>query len=144
MTEPKHTPEPPDDRDDLIHLLSLLQTAARRYAQRDDVSSRYVLSICDRVRAAVATARLQPITGLITPEATGHSVDLERDCGCRVLAGPILVYCPLHGAAPDLRAALQWAVEACTSHNEGRHVDYDWIGEAMSAIAKATRQGVPP
>jgi len=90
------------------------------------------------------TARLQPITGLITPEATGHSVDLERDCGCRVLAGPILVYCPLHGAAPDLRAALQWAVEACTSHNEGRHVDYDWIGEAMSAIAKATRQGVPP
>ena len=70
MTEPKHTPEPPDDRDDLIHLtvadlnrlLSLLQTASRRYVQHDDVSTRYVLSICDRVRAAIAKATSREVT----------------------------------------------------------------------------------
>ena len=41
-------------------------------------------------------------------------------------------------AAPDLLAALQRAVEAVHQHNDGGSLDYDWIGEAETAIAKAT------
>jgi len=90
------------------------------------------------------TARLQPITGLMTPEATGHSVDLERDCGCRVLAGPILVYCPLHGAAPDLLAIAQEIVawERDPDHYGGDLADL--AHRALSIIAKATSREVTP
>jgi len=40
---------------------------------------------------------------------------------------------PLYAAAPDLLAALERAVEA--AENPGK--DYDWIGEASAALAKA-------
>jgi len=44
----------------------------------------------------------------------------------------------LIAAAPELLAALEWAVEAAERHNNGGSLDYDWIEEAEEAISKAT------
>lgn len=38
----------------------------------------------------------------------------------------------------DLLAALKRAVAAVDQHNDGGSLDYDWVGEAEDAIAKAT------
>lgn len=59
----------------------------------------------------------------------------EMLCGCTIEPFSDVMrlnLCPLHAAAPDLLTALGRAV----SHHED-NTDYDWIGAATNAVAKA-------
>ena len=71
------------------------------------------------------------------PDVTIDEGDM-RHVVVRLDGGPVLR--TPYAAAPELLKALYRAVDACEAHNNGEAMDYDWVGEAQAAIAKAVRE----
>jgi hypothetical protein len=57
-------------------------------------------------------------------------------CGCQWTAYNTVAYCSLHGAAPELLAALEQAFPTTTSG--AMFIDEEVVKTARAAIAKAT------
>ncbi len=64
---------------------------------------------------------------MICEECGADGARLCLDCVAKMIGRT-----PLEQAAPDLLAALERAVEHAENHD-----DYDWIGAAVAAVARA-------